>query len=80
MATSENDAGHRGIIKYCFESGMTPDQTIKEMKSSQTHQNVSRILIYKRHKRFSTGWSDSGTKKYRPTEISSAVIQNMSYN
>ena len=45
------------IIKYCVELGMTPGQTI------QTHQNVSRVLIYKWHRRFSTGWSDSGTKK-----------------
>ena len=63
MATSEDNAGHRDIITYCAERGMTPGQTIKEMKSSQTHQNVSRLLIYKWHKRFSTGWSASGTKK-----------------
>ena len=78
MATSDNGAGHRSIIKYCVERGMTPGQTIKEMKSSQTHQNVSRVLVYKWHKRFTTGWSDSGAKKGRPTEISSAVIQNVS--
>ena len=67
MATSEDDAGHRDIIKYCVERGMTPGQTIKEMKSPQTRQNVSRVLIYKWHKRFSTGLSDRGTKKGRPS-------------
>ena len=46
VATSEDDAGHHGIIKYCVECGMTPGQTIKEIKSSQTHQNVFRV-IYK---------------------------------
>ena len=72
MATSEDDAGHRGIIKYCVVRGMTPGQFI------QTHQNVSRVLIFKWHRRFSTGWSDIGTKKGRPTAISSAGTQNVS--
>ena len=45
-ATSENSAGHCSIIEYCVEQGMTPGQTIKEIKSSQTYQNVCRVLVY----------------------------------
>ena len=47
VATSEDDAGNRGIIKYYVERGMTPGQTIKGVKSSHTRQNASRVLISK---------------------------------
>ena len=44
-ATSEDGAGNRSIIEYCVERGMTPVQTIKEMKSSETY-NVCRVLVF----------------------------------
>ena len=75
MAMSEDDAGHRGIIKYFVERGLTPGQTMKEMILSQIHQNVSTVLIYKWHKHFLTGRTDKqrrdservGTDKNRST-------------
>ena len=38
--------GHHSIIEYCVERGMTPGQTIKEMKSSQIYHNVCRVFVY----------------------------------
>ena len=52
-ATSEDSAGHRSIIEYCVERGMTPGQAIKEMKSSETYHNVCRVLVYVNRIRFS---------------------------
>ena len=63
MATSDDNAGHHSVIKYCEERGMTPGQTIKKMKLSQTHQNVSRILVYKRHKLSRLDGVTAGPKK-----------------
>lgn len=78
MATPTEKADHRSVIKFCVERGLTPGQTIKEMESSRTHCKASRVLIYKWHKRFTTGWTDTGLKKGRPVGISDAVIQRVS--
>ena len=78
MATSEENAAHRSVIKYCVERGMTPGQTITEMETSASHRGVSRALIYKWHKRFTTGWTESNAKKGRRKEIHSAIIKKVS--
>ena len=57
---------------------MTPGQTITEMETSASHRGVSRALIYKWHKRFTTGWTESNAKKGRRKEIHSAIIKKVS--
>ena len=55
MATSEETAAHRSVIRFCVELGLTPVETQKEMFSTERHKNVSRALIYKWHRRYSDG-------------------------
>ena len=47
MATSDVRAEQRTVIKFCYESGMTPLDTLKQVKQVERHRNVSRALLYK---------------------------------
>ena len=79
MATSTEQADHRSVIKYCVERRITPGQTIKEMESSKTYCNASRVLVYNWHNWFSGGWVESSCKRGRPVEISESAIQTVSH-
>ena len=57
---------------------MTPGQTIEEMNSTKQYNAVSRKLIYKWHRRYSTGWEESGVKKGRPKEMNNKNLQTVS--
>ena len=59
MATSDKDAAHRNVIKFYFDLGMTPVETQKKLQLTEDHRHVSRSLVYKWHKRFEDGWTDS---------------------
>ena len=59
MATSDKDAAHRNVIKFCFDLGMTPVETQKKLQLTEDRRHVSRSLVYKWHKRFEDGWTDS---------------------
>ena len=62
-ATSEDGAGHRIIIKYCIERGMTPGQTKNKLNHLKLIITCAEFLsLYKWHKLFSTRQRDSGTK------------------
>ena len=69
MATSSDVTAQRSVIKSCVERGMTPGQSIEEMNSTKQYNAISRTLIYKWHRRYSTGWEESGVKKGRPKEL-----------
>ena len=45
----------RTVIKFCYESGMTPLDTLKQVKQVESHRNVSRALVYKLFSRFREG-------------------------
>ena len=73
MATSDKDAAHRNVIKFCFDLGMTPVETQKKLQLSEDHRHVSRSLVYKWHRRFEDGqtvWTenqeDHGKLMHRP--------------
>jgi hypothetical protein len=53
--TFSNKVEQRVVIKFCVDIGKTPTETYKFIKQSVTHSNVSRSLVFKRHKRFSDG-------------------------
>ena len=55
MATSEETAAHRSVIRFCVELGLTPAETQKKIFSTERHKTVSRALIYKWHRRYSDG-------------------------
>ena len=78
METSSDVTAQRSVIKYCVKRGMTPGQTIKEINSTKQYNAVSRKLIYKWHRRYSTGWEESGDKKGRPKELNNKILQTVS--
>ena len=43
------------MIKFCYVSGMTPLNTLKQVKQVERHRNVSRALVYKLFSRFREG-------------------------
>ena len=45
MATSDKDAAHRNVIKFCFDLGMTPVETQKKLQLTEDHRHVSRHLF-----------------------------------
>ena len=73
-----DSASNRSIIEYCVERGMTHGQTITEMKSSETYHNVYRVLVYISGISFSRLDGVTAGPKYSQSEISSAVIQDVS--
>ena len=78
MATSDKDAAHRNVIKFCFDLGMTPVETQKKLQLTEDHRHVSRSLVYKWHKRFEDGWTDSlNGKSGRPREINASTVDNV---
>ena len=54
-ATFSNKVEQRAVIKFWVDIGKTPTETHKFIKRSVTHSNVSRLLVFKWHKRFSDG-------------------------
>ena len=46
MATSDDNAAHQIVMKYCFERGLTPVQTKREMETIERHTRVSNIGIH----------------------------------
>ena len=45
MATSDKDAAHRNVIKFCFDLGLTPVETQKKLQLTEDHRHVSRSLV-----------------------------------
>ena len=74
MATSEERAAHRSVIKYCVDRGMTPVQTKREMEKTDMCGNVSRSLVYAWHKRFSTESNVSTTENRGRSKKSQASL------
>ena len=73
MATSDKDAAHRNVIKFCFDLGMTPVETQKKLQLTEDHRHVSRSLVYNWHKQFEDWWTDSlNGKSGRPREINAS--------
>ena len=78
MATSAKDAAHRNVIKFCFDLGMTPVETQKKLQLTEDHRHVSRSLVYKWHKGFEDGWTDSlNGKSGRQREINASTLDNV---
>ena len=46
MATSYVRAEQQTVIKLCFESRMTPLDTLNKVKQEEYHLNVSQALVY----------------------------------
>ena len=55
MATSYARAEQRTVIQLCFDSGMTPLDTLNYVKQEEYHLNVSQALVYKLFSRFRQG-------------------------
>ena len=55
MATSYVRAEQRTKIQFCFNSGMTPLDTLNYVKQDEYHLNVSQALVYKLFSRFCQG-------------------------
>ena len=55
MATSDVRAEQRTMIKFCYESGMSPVDTLKQVNQVKRHRNVSRAFVYKLFSRFRDG-------------------------
>ena len=47
MTTLEEDTARRTIIEFCVQSGMTRQQTLNMMQSTEKYKGVSRQLVYK---------------------------------
>ena len=80
MATSCIRAEQLTVIQFCFESGMTPLDTLNLVKQDEYHLNVSQALVYKLLSRFCEG-KPAGERMGRPalrntgkgTEVESVV-------
>ena len=69
---------HRNVIKFCFDLGMTPVETQKKLQLTEDHRHVSWSLVYKWHKRFEDGSTDSlHGKPGRPWEINASTVNNV---
>ena len=55
MATSYVRAEQQTVIQFCFESGMTPLDTLNLVKQDEYQLNVSQALVYKLLSRFGKG-------------------------
>ena len=73
-----NKVEQRVVIKFCVDIGKTPTETHKFIKQSVTHSNVSRSLVFKRHKRFSDGRGSlmDDSREGRPSFKTSDVVKN----
>ena len=52
MVTSYVRAEQRTVIQFCYDSGMTPLDTLSKVKQDEYHLNVSQTLVYKLFSRF----------------------------
>ena len=52
MATSYVRAEQRTVLQFCYDSGMTPLDTLSKVKQDEYHWNVSQALVYKLFSRF----------------------------
>lgn len=66
MATFEEEKARRTAIQFCVQTGMTPIDTYKKLKSTERYSGVSRSLVFKWHSRFSDGWTDSAQRGRKP--------------
>ena len=67
MATSDNVAANRFVIKYCVEREMTPKQMMKEMSLTQQFSSVNKKLVHKWHRRFQ--WDGKRLALNRTTDV-----------
>ena len=80
MATSYVRAEQRTEIQFCFDSGMTPLDTLNYVKQDEYHLNVSQALVYKLLLSFRDGKSADERMEIQPlrntgegTEVESVV-------
>lgn len=66
MATLEEEKARRTAIQLCVQTGMTPIDTFKKLKSTERYSGVSRSLVFKWHNRFRDGWTDSAKRGRKP--------------
>ena len=66
----DDNAAHRNVIQYCFEGGLTPVKTKREMETIERHKHVPQTLLYTRHYRFKDSWSVEPVEELsgRPTK------------
>ena len=68
MTTSEEETACRIVIQFCVQSGMSLEDTFKQMTCTERHSDASRQLIYKWHRQFREGWTDSVSRGRKPYE------------
>ena len=56
MTTSQNTAAQHAVVRFCLQSGLTPTDTFKRMKSTLDFNNVSRALVFNLHKKIKEGY------------------------
>ena len=59
MATSYIPLEQQTVIQFCFESGMSPLDTLNLVKQVEYHMNVSQALVYELLWRFREGTAAS---------------------
>ena len=60
MARSYVGIEQRTVIQFCFQSRMTPLDTLNQVKQDEYHLNVSQALVYKLLARFCEGTAAAG--------------------
>ena len=66
MATSYVRAEQQTVIQFCFESRMTPIDSLNLVKQDEYHLNVSQALVYKLLSIFRE-WTAAGRPPLRNT-------------
>ncbi|XP_052783160.1 protein GVQW3-like [Mya arenaria] len=73
----------RAVIQFCVNLGITTSQTLKLMNEASSETQVKRMLVYKRHKRFSEGRESicddvrSGRPVSQTTECDVEAVKNI---
>ena len=83
MATSYVRAEQQTVIQFCFDSGMTPLDTLNKVKQDEYHLNVSQALVNRIFLRFRK-WTAAVERMGRPphrntgecTEVESVVSKD----
>ena len=76
MATSYVRAEQRTVIQFCYDSGMTPLDTLSKVKQDECHLNVSQALVYKLFPRFCKEKMETNVWENRHIEILAKARQS----
>ena len=66
MATLEEEKEQRTAIQFCVQTGMTPSDTYKKLKCTDSYSGISQSLVFKCYSRFSYYWTDSPQRGRKP--------------